>query len=74
MKTQNKFFFLKLFSLTIVLFGLLSCEKLCIERKKSECPCFTIYDPVCGCNDKTYGNECEAECSGIRNYTKGACK
>jgi hypothetical protein len=31
------------------------------------------YDPVCGCNNKTYGNACAAECSGIKKYTKGEC-
>lgn len=33
----------------------------------------TIYDPVCGCNGKTYSNSGEAECKGITNYTKGEC-
>lgn len=31
------------------------------------------YDPVCGCNQKTYPNACAAECAGIRTYTKGEC-
>jgi hypothetical protein len=74
MKTQNNFFSFNVFFMSIVILSTLSCEKLCIERKKSDCPCFTVYDPVCGCNDKTYGNDCESECAGITNYTKGACK
>jgi hypothetical protein len=32
------------------------------------------YNPVCGCNNKTYGNACAAECAGITEYTKGPCK
>jgi hypothetical protein len=32
------------------------------------------YDPVCGCNKKTYSNSCVAECHGIKEYTKGECK
>lgn len=45
----------------------------CREQIKEDCMCTKQYDPVCGCNNKTYGNACVAECSGIVNYTKGAC-
>lgn len=52
-----------------------SCDEkvLCIENIKEDCVCILIYDPVCGCNNKTYGNSCEAECAGIMQYTKGEC-
>lgn len=46
----------------------------CVEKKAPEgCICTRQYDPVCGCNNKTYGNACMAECTGITKYTKGAC-
>ncbi|MGN7889991.1 Kazal-type serine protease inhibitor family protein [Dyadobacter endophyticus] len=32
-----------------------------------------IYHPVCGCNGKTYGNECEALAHGITSYQNGEC-
>jgi|GEM_PF-3415644 len=35
--------------------------------------CSTDYDPVCGCNNTTYTNECEAEIFGIYDYTSGEC-
>ncbi len=45
----------------------------CVESIKPDCVCIQIYEPVCGCNLKTYGNSCEAECAGIMQYTKGEC-
>lgn len=35
--------------------------------------CTMIYKPVCGCDMKTYGNECSANANGVSVYKDGAC-
>lgn len=44
------------------------------ESKVSDMVCIEIFDPVCGCNNKTYSNDCYANANGITYYTKGECK
>ena len=48
--------------------------KRCIEKPVADCVCTMQYDPVCGCNNKTYSNACAAECAGIKVYTKDPCE
>jgi hypothetical protein len=43
----------------------------CVERPLM---CDLVYEPVCGCNDMTYGNDCERQMAGVwRNYV-GECR
>ena len=48
-------------------------RKDCVEKVKEDCMCTMQYDPVCGCNQKTYSNACTAQCHGITSYVKGEC-
>ncbi|TAE25142.1 MAG: hypothetical protein EAZ91_19660 [Cytophagales bacterium] len=57
----------------------LSCNRetvdkdTCVASPKTNCVCTAQYDPVCGCNKKTYSNACDAACNGIAVVSKGAC-
>ena len=45
----------------------------CVPNTNESCVCTENYDPVCGCNNKTYPNACHANCSNV-TYVKGKCK
>ena len=82
MKIKNYIF------LTPLIFITLSCKGLyffksnddifedCIDESKinDQIACIEIYDPVCGCNSKTYANDCHAKNDGVLLWTVGACQ
>ena len=51
-----------------------SCSKdECEEFFQEGCPVSQEFDPVCGCNGKTYANSTFAECAGVE-FTTGKCE
>lgn len=67
-----KYIIIALFGLS--LFITTSCKKTCKENPVNDCYCSEEYSPVCGCNDKTYSNACEAHCAGVDDYKEGSCE
>jgi hypothetical protein len=42
----------------------------CVTRPAA---CAGIYEPVCGCDGRTYGNRCSADLAGVSVRSEGAC-
>ena len=56
---------------------LLSCssndDSCATNVPDSELVCIEIYQPVCGCNNVTYSNDCYAGASGVSSWIEGEC-
>ena len=48
---------------------------MCVDETliSSDIPCLTVVEPVCGCDIRTYSNECYARKAGVTSYVDGEC-
>lgn len=72
---------LKLLAYPVALMTLVSCQREtaatadCIDpsKIKADAMCTMEYAPVCGCNNQTYSNACQATNAGVKAYAQGPC-
>ena len=44
-----------------------------LSDKDEDIACIEIYQPVCGCNNETYSNQCYAGRDGVTSWLEGEC-
>ncbi|MFN2438290.1 MAG: Kazal-type serine protease inhibitor family protein [Chitinophagaceae bacterium] len=71
---------MKFIYIILIAFMLVNCKTPsnkdindCKGQAVADCMCTMQYDPVCGCDNKTYSNDCVARCAGVKSWKKGEC-